>query len=316
MPRSIWKGVITFGMVSIPVRLFPATQDKDVSFHLLHQPDHSRIKFKRWCETEDKEVEQDELVRAFEVSKGQYVEITDEDLARALDITVSAVRQHLNGLAASGFVTHRPLTDGPGRPRHLYLLSAGGEALFPKFYGEVTNELLSYVEQEDPTALERIFERRRRRRVEGAVARLAAWRLHLAKGRDGGVGACARTGLKGGDFREFGRQELDGDCTQVLPHALRIGGLGDDDGALGEVPGEHDLGRRRRGSTRQLREQRTRAANRGDATREQAPPESLDPPRQGSDEAHGLDRAGQDGERKDDARDEEQRPRRGLRIRP
>src|SRR3984893_1606312 len=80
MPRSIWKGVITFGMVSIPVRLFPATQDKDVSFHLLHQPDHSRIKFKRWCEAEDHEVEQDELVRAFEVSKGQYVEITDEDL--------------------------------------------------------------------------------------------------------------------------------------------------------------------------------------------------------------------------------------------
>ena len=80
MPRSIWKGVITFGMVSIPVRLFPATQDKDVSFHLLHQPDHSRIKFKRWCEVEDREVEQDELVRAFEVSQGQYVEITDQDL--------------------------------------------------------------------------------------------------------------------------------------------------------------------------------------------------------------------------------------------
>jgi len=80
MPRSIWKGVITFGMVSIPVRLFPATQDKDVSFHLLHQSDHSRIKFKKWCEIEEKEVDQDELVRAFEVSTGQYVEITDEDL--------------------------------------------------------------------------------------------------------------------------------------------------------------------------------------------------------------------------------------------
>src|SRR3984893_5875576 len=80
MPRSIWKGVITFGMVSIPVRLFPATQDKDVSFHLLHQPDHGRIKFKRFCEVEDREVEQDELVRAFEVSQGQYVEITDADL--------------------------------------------------------------------------------------------------------------------------------------------------------------------------------------------------------------------------------------------
>jgi DNA end-binding protein Ku len=79
-PRSIWKGAIAFGMVSIPVRLFTATQDKDVSFHLLHQPDHSRIKFARKCAVEEREVPQDELVRAFEVSKGEYVEITDEDL--------------------------------------------------------------------------------------------------------------------------------------------------------------------------------------------------------------------------------------------
>jgi len=78
--RSIWSGVITFGMVSIPVKLYPATQDKDVSFHLLHQPDHSRIKFKRFCSAEDHEVPQDELVKAYEVSKDQYVEITDEDL--------------------------------------------------------------------------------------------------------------------------------------------------------------------------------------------------------------------------------------------
>src|SRR5258708_32842909 len=69
-------------MVSIPVQLYTATQDKDVSFHLLHKPDHSRIKFKRWCAAEDREVEQDELVKAFEVSKDQYVEITDEDLVQ------------------------------------------------------------------------------------------------------------------------------------------------------------------------------------------------------------------------------------------
>jgi DNA end-binding protein Ku len=80
--RSIWSGVITFGMVSIPVKLFPATQDKDVSFHLLHQPDHSRVKFKRFCAAEDIEVPQEELVRAFEVSKDQYVEITDDDLEK------------------------------------------------------------------------------------------------------------------------------------------------------------------------------------------------------------------------------------------
>ena len=80
MPRSIWKGVISFGMVSIPVRLFAATQDKDISFHLLHKPDHSRIKIKRWCPVDDREVAQDELVRAYEVTKDQYVELTDEEL--------------------------------------------------------------------------------------------------------------------------------------------------------------------------------------------------------------------------------------------
>ncbi len=80
MPRSIWKGVITFGMVSIPVRLMAATEDKDVSFHQLHQDDHSRIKYKKWCPVDDREVSNDELVRAYEVTKGQYVEITDEDL--------------------------------------------------------------------------------------------------------------------------------------------------------------------------------------------------------------------------------------------
>jgi DNA end-binding protein Ku len=82
MARAIWSGVITFGMVSIPVKLFPATQDKDVSFHLLHQPDHSRIKYKKFCSAEEREVNQDELVRAYEVSTDQYVEITDEDLEK------------------------------------------------------------------------------------------------------------------------------------------------------------------------------------------------------------------------------------------
>jgi DeoR family transcriptional regulator, suf operon transcriptional repressor len=95
-----------------------------------------------------------------------------DGLAGDVGITVSAVRQHLAGLSASGFVTHRAVKGGPGRPRHVYRLSGGAEALFPKRYGELTNELLAYVEDEDPTVLERIFERRRRRRVEGAIARL------------------------------------------------------------------------------------------------------------------------------------------------
>jgi DeoR family transcriptional regulator, suf operon transcriptional repressor len=95
------------------------------------------------------------------------------DLAAALGITVSGVRQHLAGLLAAGLVTHRQERHGPGRPALRYSLASAGEALFPRFYSELTNELLAYAEDEDPGLLDKVFERRRRRRVEDARKRLA-----------------------------------------------------------------------------------------------------------------------------------------------
>jgi DNA end-binding protein Ku len=80
MPRPIWKGAITFGMISIPVKLFGATESKDLAFNTLHKECKSRLKQKRWCPVDDREVFADEVVRAFEYSKDQYVEISDEDL--------------------------------------------------------------------------------------------------------------------------------------------------------------------------------------------------------------------------------------------
>jgi len=80
MPRPIWKGAITFGMISIPVKLFGATESKDIAFNNLHRTCKSRLKQKRWCPVDDREVFQDELVKGFEYTKDQYVEITDEDL--------------------------------------------------------------------------------------------------------------------------------------------------------------------------------------------------------------------------------------------
>ena len=80
MPRPIWKGAITFGMISIPVKLFGATESKDLAFNNLHTTCKSRLKQKRWCPVDDREVFQDEIVRAFEYTKDQYVEVTDEDL--------------------------------------------------------------------------------------------------------------------------------------------------------------------------------------------------------------------------------------------
>jgi DNA end-binding protein Ku len=80
MPRPIWKGAITFGMISIPVKLFGATESKDLAFNNLHKECKSRLKQKRWCPVDDREIFQDEIVKAFEYSKDSYVEITDEDL--------------------------------------------------------------------------------------------------------------------------------------------------------------------------------------------------------------------------------------------
>ncbi|MGO9449498.1 MAG: Ku protein [Candidatus Binataceae bacterium] len=79
-PRSIASASITFGLVSIPVRLFPATSSKSVSFNLLHAKDKSRIQQKIYCPVDDAIVDRSELVRGYEVEKGRYVTFTDEEL--------------------------------------------------------------------------------------------------------------------------------------------------------------------------------------------------------------------------------------------
>ncbi len=79
-PRAIWSGTISFGMVSIPVRLYTATESHDVHFHLLHKRDGIRLQNVRWCPKDEKSVPWDEVVRGFEYAKGNYVPITDEDL--------------------------------------------------------------------------------------------------------------------------------------------------------------------------------------------------------------------------------------------
>ena len=82
--RTSWNGSLSFGLVSIPVGLAPATKpaarQSDVSFRLLHRECATPIKQKRWCPTHDREVSQDEIVRGFEVAKGQFLIVEDADL--------------------------------------------------------------------------------------------------------------------------------------------------------------------------------------------------------------------------------------------
>jgi DNA end-binding protein Ku len=79
MPRPIWKGVITFGMVSIPVGMYAATESKDVSFNQLHKPCNSRIRQRRWCPVCQSDVTTDEIVKGYEYAKDQYVIVEDSD---------------------------------------------------------------------------------------------------------------------------------------------------------------------------------------------------------------------------------------------
>ncbi len=90
-PRAIWRGTISFGLVSIPVNLYTATESHDVHFHLLHKKDGVRLQNVRWCPKEEKAVPWDDVVRGFEYAKGRYVPITDEDLEHLPVKTVHTV---------------------------------------------------------------------------------------------------------------------------------------------------------------------------------------------------------------------------------
>ena len=81
--RAIWKGNISFALVSIPISLFSATRKNELSFHYLHKKDMSPVSYKRFCDIEDVEVPWEEITRGYEYEKGQYIEITDEDLDKA-----------------------------------------------------------------------------------------------------------------------------------------------------------------------------------------------------------------------------------------
>ena len=72
MPRSIWKGAISFGLVTIPVKLFSATEEKDISFRQVHPEDGGRIKYKRVCEKCGKEIPYAEIAKGYEMPTAEW----------------------------------------------------------------------------------------------------------------------------------------------------------------------------------------------------------------------------------------------------
>ena len=80
MPRAIWSGAISFGLVNVPIKLFTATSQKDVRFHQLHDKDGARIQQKRVCSKDGEEIPLEHIVKGYEVSKDTYVMVTPDEL--------------------------------------------------------------------------------------------------------------------------------------------------------------------------------------------------------------------------------------------
>lgn len=89
--KALWKGAITFGLISIPVRLYSAVSEKRPKFHLLHSEDRGRIRYQRICSKCGKEVSWDDLVKGYEVSKDHYVDFSEDELESLGVDSVSAI---------------------------------------------------------------------------------------------------------------------------------------------------------------------------------------------------------------------------------
>ncbi|MFI1911213.1 non-homologous end joining protein Ku [Streptomyces microflavus] len=125
MPRPLWAGAISFGLVTIPVKIVSATEDHDVHFHRVHLADMGRVRTRKVCELDGEVVPQDESGKGYEIAKDQTVPVTDEELekmplptAKAIEIaafvdadTIDPVRiSDSYYLAADGQVAAKPYT--------------------------------------------------------------------------------------------------------------------------------------------------------------------------------------------------------------
>ncbi|MFD8375923.1 Ku protein [Streptomyces sp. NPDC059688] len=91
MPRTIWSGAISFGLVTVPINVVGATEDHSIHFHQYHLEDMGRVRYRKVCELEDREVPQDEIGKGYELTRTQVIPITDEDLSNLPLPTAKAI---------------------------------------------------------------------------------------------------------------------------------------------------------------------------------------------------------------------------------
>jgi DNA end-binding protein Ku len=123
MPRTIWSGAISFGLVTVPINVVSATENHSIQFHQYHLEDMGRIRYRKYCEIEDREVDQGEIGKGYELTKEQVIPISDEELrdlplptAKAIEIVAFVPLESVDPLkigegyylAPSGQVAAKP----------------------------------------------------------------------------------------------------------------------------------------------------------------------------------------------------------------
>jgi DNA end-binding protein Ku len=91
MPSSVWSGYLTFGLISMPVKLFSGARGNRISFHMLHRDDHARIKQQLFCPEDNRVVERNEIVKGYEYRKGEYVIVEPEEIKKIEPKTAKAM---------------------------------------------------------------------------------------------------------------------------------------------------------------------------------------------------------------------------------
>jgi DNA end-binding protein Ku len=91
MASIVWKGYLSFGLVSFPVRLFSAARAEAVHFHMLHEKDLSRVREVWYCVEEDKPIERSEIIKGFEIKKGEYITVDDDELKKIAPTTATTM---------------------------------------------------------------------------------------------------------------------------------------------------------------------------------------------------------------------------------
>lgn len=165
--RTIWNGSISFGLVNIPIGLALATQRNDVAFRTLHRECGTPIKQKRWCPHHEREVEQDELVKGWEVTKGEFVVVEEADLesvaltrSQSIDILRFVRLEDVDPVYFDRTYYLAPASADAARRPYVLLLRAmqeTGMAAVGKFVLWGKENLCLIRAQEDTLAMETLF---------------------------------------------------------------------------------------------------------------------------------------------------------------